>query len=91
MRIVSPMNESAPQAAPLAPRLATLAGKTIALLDISKPGGNIFLDRIEHRLRTDHGVANVIREMKATFAKPAPAGSIEKIRHADAVIEGLAD
>jgi hypothetical protein len=91
MRIVSPMNESTPQAALLAPRLATLAGKTVALLDISKPGGNIFLDRIEHRLRTEYGVANVIREMKPTFAKPAPAGSIEKIRHADAVIEGLAD
>jgi hypothetical protein len=91
MRIVSPMNESVPQAAELSPRLATLAGKTIALLDISKPGGNIFLDRIEHRLRSEYGVANVIREMKPTFAKPAPMGSIEKIRHADAVIEGLAD
>ena len=90
-RIISPLIEVVPQAAALAPRLATLAGKTIALLDISKPGGNIFLDRLEHRLRTDHGVANVIREMKPTFAKPAPAGVIEKIRHVDAVIEGLAD
>ena len=74
-----------------APRLSTLAGKTIALLDISKPGGSIFLDRIEHRLRTEHGVAGVLREMKPTFAKPAPAGVLEKIRSADAVIEGLAD
>jgi len=91
MRIVNPLNETAPQAAPAAPRLTTLEGKTIALLDISKPGGSIFLDRIEHRLKTTHRVAAVIREMKPTFAKPAPAGVIEKIRTADAVIEGLAD
>jgi hypothetical protein len=91
MRIVNPLNETAPLAASAAPRLANLQGKIIALLDISKPGGSVFLDRIEHRLRTDHGVAVVIREMKPTFAKPAPSGVIEKIRHADAVIEGLAD
>ena len=35
--------------------------------------------------------AGVIREMKPTFAKPAPPGVMEKIRGADAVIEGLAD
>ena len=91
MRIVNPLNETTPQAAIAAPRLATLHGKTIALLDISKPGGNVFLDRIEQRLRTEHGVTTVIREMKPTFAKPAPAEVLQKIRAADAVIEALAD
>lgn len=91
MRIVNPMNESVMEAAQAAARLGTLAGKTIALLDISKPGGSVFLDRIEQRLRAEHGVKEVIREMKPTFAKPAPAGVMEKIRGADAVIEGLAD
>lgn len=89
--LVNPLNETLPQAAIAAPRLAELKGKTLALLDISKPGGNIFLDRIERLLKERHGVANVIREMKPTFAKPAPSGVIEKIRSADAVIEALAD
>jgi hypothetical protein len=91
MRIVNPMNETIVEAASPAPRLATLGGKTIALLDISKPGGNVFLDRIEQTLRTKHGVATVIREMKPTFAKPAPPDVLQKIRAADAVIEALAD
>ena len=91
IRIVSPLNETAPQTAAAAPRLAKLEGKTIALLDISKPGGSIFLDRIEHRLRTQSRVAAVIREMKPTFAKPAPSGVLERLRLADAVIEALAD
>ena len=91
MRIVNPMNETVVQAPAAAPRLTTLAGKTVALLDISKPGGSVFLDRIEYRLRTTHHVANVMREMKPTFAKPAPAEVLERIRSADAVIEALAD
>jgi hypothetical protein len=91
MRLVNPLNETAVAASTAAPRLATLQGKIVALLDISKPGGSIFLDRIEHRLRSEYGVVDVIREMKPTFAKPAPAAVIEKIRSADAVIEGLAD
>jgi hypothetical protein len=89
--LINPMNEDAPQAAAPPARLATLQGRTIALLDISKPGGNIFLDRIESILKTRYGVANVIRAMKPTFAKPAPAAVIDSIRGADAVIEGLAD
>ena len=89
--LVNPMREIAPEAAPPAPRLGTLQGKTIALLDISKPGGSVFLDRIERLLRERYSVAAVIREMKPTFAKPAPAGVIEKMRSADAVIEALAD
>ena len=89
--LVNPLNELTPEAAAVAPRLDRLQGKTIALLDISKPGGSIFLDRMEFLLRERHGVANVIRAMKPTFAKPAPAEVIETIRHADAVIEALAD
>jgi len=89
--LVNPLNETLPHAATPAPRLAALHGTTVALLDISKPGGNIFLDRIERLLKERHGVASVIREMKPTFAKPAPPNVIEKIRSADAVIEALAD
>jgi hypothetical protein len=89
--LVNPLNETPAQPATPAPRLAALNGKTIALLDISKPGGNIFLDRIEHLLKERHGVANIIREIKPTFAKPAPHGVIDKIRGADAAIEALAD
>jgi hypothetical protein len=89
--LVNPMNETGLEAAAPAARLAGLGGKTIALLDISKPGGSLFLDRIERLLKERYRVANVMREMKPTFAKPAPPGVIEKIRSADAVIEGLAD
>ncbi len=91
LTLVNPGNERSEETPRPAPRLASLAGKTVALLDISKPGGAFFLDRIEQLLRQKHGVASVLRAMKPTFAKPAPAEILDSIRGADAVIEALAD
>jgi hypothetical protein len=62
----------------------------IALLDISKPRGDVFLDRIEARLR--EGGAEVVRFCKPTFTKPAPTDLRHDIaEHCGAVIEALAD
>ena len=88
--LLDPTNERTPAARPCAPRLRSLEHARIALLDISKPRGNVFLDRIETRLR-DRG-AEVIRFCKPTFTKPAP----NDLRHdiaeqCGAIIEALAD
>ncbi len=72
------------------PRPGSLDGLTVALLDISKPRGNLFLDRIEQRLR-DRGVT-VQRFQKPTFTKPAPEDLRQQIAAScSAVIEALAD
>ena len=91
--LVNPLDETPRAQRSPAPRLATLAGKTVGLLDISKPGGSVFLDHIERRLRERYGVAAVVRESKPTFTKPAPPEVIAKLRelNVDAVIEALAD
>jgi hypothetical protein len=89
--IVHPGNESVPKAATPPARLASLQGKKIGLLDISKPGGSIFLDRLEEILRTKHGVAEILRTKKPTFSKNAPPQIIDQLRGMDAVVEGLAD
>lgn len=89
--LVHPGNESKPQAAPPPARLETLRGKKIGLLDISKPGGSIFLDRLHELLKSKYGVAEVVRAKKPTYTKNAPAQLIDQLRGLDAVIEGLAD
>jgi hypothetical protein len=89
--LVNPMNEAVVKAAPPAPRLATLAGKKIGLLDISKPGGSFFLDRLEKVFRERYQAAEILRAKKPTFSKNAPAAVIEQLRVADAVVEALAD
>lgn len=91
IRLVDPRHEAAREAAPAAARLTSLAGKTVALVDISKPGGSIFLDRLATRLVSDHGVSQVLRLMKPTFTKRAPEALIEQLRPADAVVLALAD
>jgi hypothetical protein len=87
------LNEQRQTLANPAPRLDTLAGKTIGLLDISKPGGSFFLDRLEELLKTRYGVARVVREMKPAFSKPAPADVITRLMSVPchAVVEALAD
>ena len=89
--LIHPGNENIPHAAAPPARLESLAGKKIGLLDISKPGGSFFLDRLEKILRERHGVAEVIRARKPTFAKNAPPQVLEQLRAADGVVEGLAD
>jgi len=72
------------------PRPTTVEGLTIGLLDISKPRGDMFLDRLEQSL-TERG-ATVARYAKPTFAKPAPVDLRHEIAsNCDAVIEALAD
>lgn len=91
--LVNPLDETSRVFGKPAPRLDSLKDKTVGLLDISKPGGNIFLDHLEQLLKERHGVAQVVRAMKPTFTRPAPDAVIDKLLEArvDAVIEALAD
>jgi hypothetical protein len=88
--LLDPGNETKAVERPRAARLATLDGATVGLLDISKPGGSVFLDRIEQHLRSRG--AEVARFSKPTFTKPAPVDLRHEIAtRCDAVIEALAD
>ncbi len=88
--VLDPTSERSPAAKARLPRLAALEGKTIALLDISKPRGDRFLDRIEEKL-AQRG-ATVVRFTKPTFTKPAPVELRQQIAaRCDGVIEALAD
>ncbi len=71
-------------------RPPSLDGLTIGLLDISKPRGDVFLDRMEELLQRRGW--RVRRFAKPTFAKPAPIDLRQEIAiQCDVVIEALAD
>ena len=91
--LVNPLDETPRARGNPAPRLETLDGKTVGLLDISKPGGSYFLDRLETLLKERYKVGRVIRQTKPTFTRPAPGEVIDQFTGADcdAVIEALAD
>jgi hypothetical protein len=88
--LLDPTGERRPGERPHAPRLPALAGRTIALLDISKPRGDVFLDQLAVRLGARG--ATVRRYAKPTFTKPAPPDLRRRIaQECDGVIEALAD
>jgi hypothetical protein len=88
--LLDPTSERQPTLRPRLPRPDSLDGMTIGLLDISKPRGDVFLDRLEERL-SERGLA-VKRYMKPTNARPAPLPLQQQIAtEVNLVIEGLSD
>jgi hypothetical protein len=88
--LLDPTGEQHPTVRERVPRLKSLESIRVALLDIAKPRGDVFLDRIEKRLRQSG--AEVLRFAKPTFTKPAPVDLRHDIAsRCGAVIEALAD
>mgnify|MGYP003574370792 FL=1 len=88
--LLDPTAEQSPPWRERAPRLPSLNDRTIALLDISKARGDVFLDRIEEKL-SQQGLA-VKRYKKPTFARIAPVELKQEIStDCHAVVEALAD
>ena len=89
--ILDPTDERVPVARAVTPRPGSIRGN-VALLDISKPRGNVLLDQLERRLAERLPDVSITRYAKPTFTKPAPDALRRDIRDAsDFVIEALAD
>jgi len=88
--LLDPTSELTPTSRERLARPPDLRGLTVGLLDISKPRGDVFLDRLD-TLLTQRGIT-VKRYMKPTVAKPAPLPLRQQIvGEVNVVIEGLAD
>ncbi len=89
--ILDPTNERTPVARQLTPRSGTVSG-TVAFLDISKPRGDVLLDRLEEQLKIRAPGVDIRRYAKPTFTKPAPESLRAEIRsNSNFVVEALAD
>lgn len=88
--LMDPTSENSPVNREPLPRPASLDGLTVGLLDISKPRGDIFLDRLEDLLG-QRGI-KTRRYAKPTFTRVAPTSLKQQIAtECDLVIEALAD
>ncbi len=89
--ILDPTDERVPVRRSLTKRPEAISG-TVALLDISKPRGDVLLNQLEVRLRERLPEVDVLRYSKPTFTKPAPESLKQELaKEADFVVEGLAD
>lgn len=88
--VLDPTSEHSVVSRPGAARPATLEESIVALVDISKPRGDVFLNRLETLLHERN--IDVRRYTKPTFARPAPADLRYQIAtECGAVIQALAD
>ena len=88
--MLDPTSERQPARRQLLPRPESLAGLTVGLLDISKPRGDVFLDKLAELL-SGNGIA-VNRYRKPTFTRVASVDLKQRIaEEVDVVVEGLAD
>ncbi|MCR9260809.1 MAG: hypothetical protein NXH95_13865 [Pseudomonadaceae bacterium] len=89
--ILDPTDERVPVARSISPRPEVIEG-SVALLDISKPRGNVLIDRLEELLQQRLPKVEFKRYAKPTFTKPAPDELRQQIQqNNDFVIEALAD
>ena len=89
--ILDPTDERKPVRRDLTQRPEAISG-TIALLDISKPRGDVFLTHLEALIHERLPGIETRRYMKPTVGRPAPEEIKQSIRQeADFVIEALAD
>src|SRR2546430_16434655 len=71
MQILDPTDERKPMRRTLAARPPAVEG-TVALLDISKPRGDVLMDRLAARLGEAFPQVRFARYRKPTYTKPAP-------------------
>ena len=90
MKLYDPTAEPRTINAQLAPRLASLEGKRIAILDNSKANAGVLMLAVAERLKERYGVADVVKREKPV-AGPPSREVLEALAACDFALVGSAD
>lgn len=91
IKILDPTNERVAALGALAPRLPSLAGKTVGFISNGKEGTKVYFGHLARMLKDEHGVAEVILRTKSNYSAPADAHIADEIRSWHAVVTGIGD
>jgi len=91
LRVLDPTNETVAPLGQPAPRLASLAGKTVGFISNGKEGTLGFFNHLERILRERFGVAEVVRRVKSNYSAPADPDIVDELRRWQAVVTGIGD
>ena len=91
LRVLDPTNETAPPLGEPAPRLDTLAEKTVGFISNGKEGTKGFFAHLERILRDELAVSDVVTRDKSNFSAPADPHIVAEIGSWDAVVTGIGD
>ena len=91
LRVLDPTAEDAVSTTTGPARLTSLTGRTIGLLDNGKLRVRELLDHLEDMLRSQYGVARVLRFKKPDASRPAPPEVISEMKRCEAIISAVGD
>jgi hypothetical protein len=91
LQVLDPTNETTPPVGRPAPRLTSLAGKTVGVISNGKEGTAGFFAHLDRMLREEFGVAEVIRRVKSNYSAPADPDIVDELRRWQAVVTGIGD
>jgi hypothetical protein len=90
--LISPVNEATVAESALAPRLSSLQGKRVGLLDNSKSKADRILETVAVILDTRYGFSNIVHHRKPSASKPAsPEAITDLAATCDLVVVGVGD
>ena len=89
--VLNPTSEAAVEIMLPAPRLTSLAGKTVGLISNGKQGTAGFFAHVDRLLRERYQVAQVVLRIKSNYSAPAEDEIIDEARNWDLAITGLGD
>ena len=90
--VLHPAAEDVAEQHKLAPRLPSLWGKTVGLIDNHKKNADVYLEELGRLLQERYGVARLVTYRKDSQSIPTPDAVLDQLAAAcDAIIHGVAD
>ena len=91
MEFLDPTHESDARAFELAPRMASLEGKTIAIVSNGKKGTKPFFDALAKEFIERYRAADVVRLTKDNYSAPAEPPLLRDSARWHALVSGIGD
>ena len=90
--VLHPAAEDVAEKHRLAPRLSSLQGKTVGLIDNHKRNANVYLEEMERLLQAHYSVARVVTYRKISQSMPTPDEVLDQLAsECDVIIHAVAD
>jgi hypothetical protein len=90
--ILHPAAEDVAESQRLAPRLSSLQGRTVGLIDNHKRNADIYLEELSRLLQERYGVSQVVTYRKISQSLPTAGEVLDQLAgECDAIIHAVAD
>jgi hypothetical protein len=90
--VLNPAAEDVAEPQRLAPRLSSLQGRTVGLIDNHKRNADIYLEELSRLLQERYGVSQVVTYRKISQSLPTAGEVLDQLAgECDAIIHAVAD